>query len=305
MNRRSFLQTAGYIAGTGAATFFPWHYAASKNNSLEKVLLIGIDGLCSDALQKAETPHIYRLAQEGAYSFKAKAGKHTLSYPGWSNIFTGVWENKHGIITNPVSDANQPHFEHYPSFVTRAKTHQPKLAAVSLDSWNAISLIIKSMDKNLYHSWEKGKEEADSRIADDAAAILARENPDIISIYLVNADATGHKHGFGSAVPEYRNAVEKVDRQVGRILSAMRGRSRYRLENWLTVLISDHGGKGKSHDNIEEARIIPFIMHGPSVKKGEIIPAPTQVDVAPTVLTHLKIPLQKEWGLDGKVVGLR
>ncbi len=305
MNRRDFLKTAGYLAGTGLATCFPWLHVASKNNLLEKALLIGVDGLRPDALLKAKTPHIDSLVDEGAYSFKALAGKHTVSYPGWSNIFTGVWENKHGIITNPGDDGNQPRFEHHPSFVTRAKTYMPKLTAVSLDSWNAISFIIKSLNKNIYHSWGKGTGEADSRIAEDAAAILTRENQDIMLIYLVNVDATGHKHGFGPTVPEYRNAVEKVDTQVGKILEALHGRSRYRLENWLTILISDHGGKGKSHDGVEEARIIPFIMHGPSVKKGEIIPAPTQVDVAPTVLTHLGIPLQKEWGLDGKVVGLQ
>ena len=40
------------------------------------------------------------------------------------------------------------------------------------------------------------------------------------------------------------------------------------------------------------------------VKKGEIIPVPTHVDVAPTILKHLGIPIKPEWGLDGKVVGL-
>lgn len=284
---------------------FTRHYAGSKKNLQEKVLLIGIDGLCSDALQKADTPYIGRIVQEGAYSFAAKAGKYTLSYPGWSNIYTGVWENKHGIIVNPGSDANKPKFKDYPSFVTRAKTYKPNLTAVSLDSWNAISLIIKSTNKNIYHSWEKGKEEADSHIIEDAAKILATENPDIMSIYLINVDTAGHKYGFGSAVPEYRHAVKKVDTQVGRIFDALQRRPRYQIENWLTILISDHGGKGKSHEGIEEARVIPFIMHGPSVKKGEIIPAPTHVDVAPTVLNHLLIPIKPEWGLDGKVVGLK
>ena len=50
---------------------------------------------------------------------------------------------------------------------------------------------------------------------------------------------------------------------------------------------------------------VPLIMHGSGVQKGEILPIPGQVDVAPTILNFMGIPVKSEWNLDGKVVGLK
>jgi hypothetical protein len=41
------------------------------------------------------------------------------------------------------------------------------------------------------------------------------------------------------------------------------------------------------------------------VTPGPIEPAPTIVDIVPTALQHLGIPIQKKWQLDGRVVGLK
>ena len=89
-------------------------------------------------------------------------------------------------------------------------------------------------------------------------------------------------------------------------MRALQKRPHYQQENWLTIFTSDHGGKGKSHDGVgEEAMKVPLIMYGPAVRQGEILPNPTQVDIAPTILTHLGVPLNPQWGLDGKVIGLK
>ncbi len=312
INRRTFLRTAGYAAVTSFSACLldrrdkPTGDVRKKPNHLEKVLLIGIDGLRPDALQEAHTPHIDNLVAEGAYSFAARTGEYTISFPGWSNIFTGVWENKHGVFANPANDVRiTANYGQYPSFFTRAKQYRSELTTASLVSWGSINdFIIRNLDRNIHHSYEKEKEGTDKHIAEDAALILRKENPDLMFVYLVNVDGAGHTHGYGSL--DYLKSVEQTDAHVGRVIEALRQRPRHKQENWLTLLISDHGGKGKSHDGVgEEARRIPFIMHGPSVMPGEIIPAPTHAEVAPTVLTHLRIPVKDEWGLDGKVVGLR
>ena len=61
-----------------------------------KVLMIGIDGCRSDALSQALTPNIDSIIAHGAYSLQAQTGNYTVSGAGWSNTFTGVWENKQG-----------------------------------------------------------------------------------------------------------------------------------------------------------------------------------------------------------------
>ena len=62
-----------------------------------KVLMIGIDGCRPDALNLANTPNIDSLIDNGAYSLQAQTGDYTISGAGWSNTFTGVWENKHNV----------------------------------------------------------------------------------------------------------------------------------------------------------------------------------------------------------------
>lgn len=281
-----------------------------KKLPLEKVLLIGIDGLRPDGLQKANTPNIDTLVANGAYSFAAKTGEYTISLPSWSCIFTGVWENKHHVFANPGENVEiNADFENYPSFFTRAKQYQPELYTVGLGGWDSVnSYIVRSLDKKILHPYNAMENTAasDRAITHDAVNILTKENPDLTFVYFLAADVAGHDHGFHPEVKEYIYAIEQVDLNIGQIMQAVKQRPNYQQEAWLTIVISDHGGKGKNHgDGGEDAKKVPFILHGPGIQKGEIIPPPSLVDVAPTTLTYIGIPLSSGWRLDGKVVGLK
>lgn len=284
--------------------------ADKKGLPLEKVLLIGIDGLRPDGLQKADTPNIDALVSEGAYSFAAQTGEYTMSLPGWSCIFTGVWENKHHVFANPEENVEiNANFEDYPSFFTQAKRYQPEFYTVGLGGWDIVNAyIVRSLDKKIFHPYEAMESTAasDLAITRDTVDILSKENPDLTFVYFLAADVAGHNHGFHPEVKEYVSAIEHIDSNIGQIMQAVRQRSSYQQEAWLTILVSDHGGKGKNHEGVgEEAKRVPFILHGPGVKTGEITPPPSLVDVAPTALTYMGVPLRYEWGLDGKVVGLK
>ena len=61
---------------------------ASQNR---KVLVIGIDGCRSDALQQANTPHLDSLIATGLFTYDAWHCGITVSGPSWSTIMTGTW----------------------------------------------------------------------------------------------------------------------------------------------------------------------------------------------------------------------
>ncbi|MBK8659915.1 MAG: alkaline phosphatase family protein [Bacteroidetes bacterium] len=74
-------------------TFFTLTLQATQDR---KVLIIGIDGTRSDALQQANVPNLDALIANGLYTYDAWHCGITVSGPSWSTIMTGVWWNKHG-----------------------------------------------------------------------------------------------------------------------------------------------------------------------------------------------------------------
>ena len=98
--------------------------AGAFNN--RRVLLVGIDGVRSDAMQAADTPNMDALSAVGAVSYDAFAGgipgtatqQITSSGTGWSSILTGTWTNRHGVTSNSFSGDN---YENYPHFFRRIK----------------------------------------------------------------------------------------------------------------------------------------------------------------------------------------
>ena len=85
-------------AGTDAST--EQDVAAPRENHY--ALVIGIDGVRSDAFELASTPNIDRLSDEGAWTLDASTQLEadTMSGPGWTSILTGVDADKHLVDGN-------------------------------------------------------------------------------------------------------------------------------------------------------------------------------------------------------------
>ncbi len=293
----------GYGALAGAAGCRPSLSRTSRpcNYYNNKVLLIGIDGLRPDALQKASTPAIDALIADGASSFDAQAGMHTVSGPSWSNILTGVWEDKHGVVDNTFKGAD---YDRHPSIFNKLEELAPGLSTKSAVSWDGIqNNIITKADKRWYFPYF---ENGDVDVAKTSIDLLRNDDVDLMFTYFCNVDEAGHRHGFSPDVPEYLREIQTVDYHIGNIMNALISRSSYVVENWLVIVTSDHGGKGTGHGGQSpEEKTIPYIMWGDSVKRGNISPIPLQVDVVPTILKHLMVKAPDSWDLDGMAVGLR
>jgi hypothetical protein len=152
------------------------------------------------------------------------------------------------------------------------------------------------------------EEEMDVEMATAAVELLGEQDPAAIFVYFHQTDTVGHILGFSPEVPRYIEAVENVDREIGRVLEALRARPSYEEEDWLILVASDHGGLGRTHRRgRHEPQIltVPLIVSGPAVEPGRIAEPAFIVDLVPTMLAHLGIEIDPRWGLDGKVIGLR
>ncbi|MBU0470214.1 MAG: alkaline phosphatase family protein [Nanoarchaeota archaeon] len=272
-----------------------------NSKRIEKLLLLGIDGLRPDALIKAQTPNLDSLVKNGAYSYKAQAEYPTWSGHGWSDILTGVTSRKHGVRDNTFVGSN---YEEYPDFLTRLESLTTKFNTASLVSWTPINeKIIQTADKKIYYPYFKN---GDELVMEEAVKILDLENPDALFVYFADVDVIGHRYGFHPDISKYLAQIEIVDMQVGKVLEALKSRTTYNNENWLVMATTDHGGTRAGHGgNKPKETTVFYIANGLDVVPGEIVPAPRHVDIVPTIFKHLKVPIDSSWKLDGKPIALR
>jgi beta-galactosidase len=275
-----------------------------------KVLVIGVDGVRVEGLTRARTPNVDALVADGVFSDSARTTAQTVGGPAWSSVLTGVWPDKHGVTTD---DFRQNRYRRWPDLLTRVETVRPALHTLAVVDWPPLGtgadggpVVSGRADEVVSLDGGKtGYAEADARSVDEAVRRLRDGDPDVAFVYLGNPDAVGHDPGApGSA---YTAALETADAQIGRLLDAVRHRPGYAGEDWL-VLLTTARGRGdaadRGDDSPDETRAF-WLASGPSVLEGTPVTPPAVVDVVPTALAHLGIPVDPTWGLDGRVVGLR
>lgn len=268
------------------------------------VLIIGIDGCRPDALARAHTPHLDRLIAEGAFDPRTRVlpkrptKADSVSGPGWSSIFTGVWAEKHGVINNDFAPAR---YGEHPSVLARLHALDPTLRTAAAATWHPIT------DHILTGRTERVGGANDEDTTDWICRRLERGDVRAAAVHLDEVDGAGHGHGFSPDVAKYIAAIERADAQVGRIVAALARRPQAAGEQWLILVTSDHGGRGTGHSGgwlDPEVGTSFLIVSGPAARRGLIADQTYLVDVVPTALAFLGVPIDPAWKLDGRPVGL-
>lgn len=261
-----------------------------------RLLVIGIDGVRTDALLAADTPNIDHLITEGSFDNRSEVDFVTVSGPGWSSMLTGVWCDKHGVRDNSFDGAN---YDTYPHFYGRLRALRPELTTVSYAQWPPINEQILRNEADFVGLG------SDAEVADLTAEALREQDVHVVFAAFDDVDYAGHACCYGATDDSYLQAIETTDDYVGLIVDAMKSRPRFAQENWLVLMTTDHGGSSTSHgSNIPEHRNTWFLSSGAS--SAPMTPGSTRVtDVAVTALTHLGVAIRPEWQLDGIAVGFR
>ncbi len=296
--------------------------SASQASQKRKVLILGIDGVRADALQLAKTPNLDSLTANGTYTYNAWCLGITVSGPSWSTIMTGVWYQKHGVTDNSYVGSK---YSQYPYFPTLAKQVKPNLNCVQITEWNPMSDLVYN---DGWNKKIKTGDDGNNYLTAQIAKPYLRDSADldVLFVYLDKCDITGHNSGFSPTNPAYIRAIESCDSSVGEMMKDLYSRPNYANEDWLVLVITDHGGIAKGHGgNTDDERRIWWIGAGNSVKKQQIFApdpgsyrkpsgvdanllklSPVQADIAVTALHHLLYDAginpenQPQWNLDGK-----
>ncbi|MFC4947414.1 alkaline phosphatase family protein [Pseudonocardia sp. GCM10023141] len=263
------------------------------------VVVFGIDGLRHDMI-RAHAPHLTRLIDTGYYATSTLPYLPTVSGPGWASTVTGVWPEKHGIWGN---DFTGHRLVDYPDFLTRLESVDPGARTYAAVDWDPLGAaacggpMITNSGRRfvLADCFDTG----DRQVAADAASHLRSESPDASFVYFGQIDEAGH--AFDSVGPQYTGAITTVDGYVEQVLAAVRSRPRYDAEGWLFLLVTDHGHRPEGdHGGDSLLERSTFVSAwGEGITRTRPAMQPHNVDVAVTALTHLGVPIDPSWHLDG------
>ena len=174
---------------------------------------------------------------------------------------TGVWWDKHGVTNNSYTGSN---FNTYPYFTTLAKQLKPDLYCAEVCEWPPLIDDVYNDNFNIRLHVPDGQ---GATTASTAAAVLANDSIDFMFTYFDQVDLTGHSSGFSPTNPAYITAIENVDSCVGVVLNALHNRTNYANEDWLILVMTDHGGTGTGHGgNTDQERHIWWMATGDNLQ---------------------------------------
>lgn len=259
------------------------------------LVVIGVDGLSPDGIAKAKAPAMKQLMSESAWTMRARAVMPTVSSPNWASMIMGAGPEQHGVTSN---DWRTNQFEIAPTVMGPGGMFPTIFGLVREQRPDAVQAC--------FHDWDGFgrlfEREAVDRIEDadgptntvaSAVAFFAEKKPLFTFIHLDHVDGAGHKFGHGT--PEYYESVAVADKLIMRTIEGLR--SAGMLRETVIIITSDHGGIGKGHGGATMAEIeIPWIIHGPGVKRGHEITTPVNTyDTAVTAAFVLGLDPHPAW----------
>ena len=262
---------------------------------ISHVVVIGVDALSPDGIQKAHTPTLSRLIVGGAYSLHARGVLTTSSSQNWASMIMGAGPAQHGITSNDwerdnfsiVPTATGPE-DLFPSIFSELRAAEPEAYLASIYDWGGFGRLFP-------HSVVNASIDAESPqdAVDQARNHFARHQPRLTFIHLDHVDHAGHTYGHGS--DEFYASVEEADRLIGEIMDALEGAGM--SESTLVMVSADHGGRGKGHGGESMAEIeIPWLAFGPGVVAGKNLSVPINTyDTAATALFALGVQQPYAW----------
>lgn len=303
--RHAVLLSLIYIAQPYAHAESP-PSSSPVNFSTHKALLIGVDGMqyekLQEAIQQGMAPNIAQLSLAKSYTGGVNytsTRQPTSSGPSWATVLTGSWINRHQTGANNGSLRYKA-----PSLFKQLKVADPQRRTASIISWDTINKNLADEIAQGYIDLPISCDGIDQCVTYKASHELEYGQSDLVLAHFNEPDNTGHDNGF---TDNYQQAIQRVDAQVGQLLSALeRRKESYPEEDWLVIVAPDHGRRlptGKEHGQQTLSEKTTFIaMNKPGNLQltapvtdpvnsgfGGLYGFASQADITPTLLSHLGV----------------
>jgi tetratricopeptide (TPR) repeat protein len=296
--------------------------AATVREIASNLVIVTIDTLRADAVgaygsPSRRTPTLDALAAEGA-RFDAAFAPTPITLPSHASLLTGLYPPGHGARHNGMA----------------VRADVPTLATAGEQAGLATAAFVSAFPLDRRFGLARGFSQYGDRMPRPAGMRPLNERPGSATVdealaWLKSIGGAGRKtspsrfllwvHLFEPHAPygnvrdgrpafdRYMDEVAEADRQVARLLDAL-GPAR---SSTLVVIAGDHGEAFGEHGEIGHSIFvydttlrIPLLMSGPGVRRGTIAEPVSLIDVAPTALTRLELPVFDSDGVDVFGAGL-
>jgi predicted AlkP superfamily pyrophosphatase or phosphodiesterase len=245
-----------------ACLLFAVHLSAcvqskSVNGLRPTVILISLDGFRHDYLEKYEPPNIRSLARDGVWARWMIPSFPSKTFPNHYTIATGLYPQSHGIVENSVFDkgfnatftmSNREEVQNSrwwlgePIWITAEKQGQRTAPLF----WPGSEAEIGGARPTYWKAYD-GKMANEARV-DMILSWLdlpPAERPTFLTLYFSDVDSAGHD--FSPDAVETRDAVLKVDSDLGRLIDGLKARGIFAQVN--LIIVSDHGMATENPNN--------------------------------------------------------
>lgn len=288
---------------------------APQANAPRKAVFILLDGIPADVIERVATPNIDAIAAAGGYARAYVGGAlgtptetPTISAPGYMSLLTATWANKHNVWGNSNQSPNYAYWNIFRIVEAADSTRRTAVFSTWLDNRTVLIgagragagnyTIDHAVDGFELDTVAFPHDKAsryilaiDDRVSRDAAAYIATRGPDLSWVYLQHTDDVAHASGNSES---FDAAVRQADEFVGRIWEAVKQREASG-EEWMIVVTTDHGrdavtGKGHGGKSARE-RTTWIATNQPGLDARFTSGAAAIVDITPSILRHLRIPI--------------
>ncbi len=244
---KSFLTLLAVIVLLSAGCSF--FIQPQKEPVRHPLIVISFDGFRWDYLDKAPTPNLDQLVQNGVKTTGLKPIFPSKTFPNHYTIVTGLYAEHHGLVSNTMYD---PQFDAYyrirdrqavsdarwyggePIWVTAQK--QGLITASYF--WVGTEAPIEGMHPTYWYPYD-GSVPNRKRIQQAVAwlKLPPDKRPALILLYFSDTDTWGHRKGPDS--PEVRQAIMHLDSLVGMLVDSLKAMGIFQRTN--IMIVSDHG----------------------------------------------------------------
>lgn len=261
-----------------------------NHSSHKRVFIIGIDGIGTLPATQ-ETPGIYRIINNGIYTFHATTVFPSLSAESWTSLLHGVSPLKHQILTENPPKKPFPANSSYPSIFRVLHEQNNKSVMAVFSNWYFIPKFIVEDGIGVQKFWLSEK-----NIIKNFEKFMQTNDPTLVFFQLDDTDVAGHRFGFYSE--DQIKQLFITDQAVNKIIDII---EKYDPNNESLILIqTDHGGSGinphmHGSDDFRDMLIF-WTVRGKGICKNKIIDQHVSiVDTARFVASYLNLKIPESW----------